>query len=373
MNGGSLSRTLGGWRLERQVGPSAGVAVLSRLAAVVLALVVAGIAIQLTGRSAFDVARQAVQSTLGSRFGIEEAIILATPIIMTGLAVIIAMRIGTWNIGVEGQLFVGGLGAAAVGLNVKAPAFIAFLAMFLAGAAGGALWVFIPALLRAYFELNEIITTLMLNFVAVMLVEYFTYGPWRDTNLKEIFATPRIPYELPTLAGGSAHIGIFVAIAIAILMAIVFRYTRWGYEIAIIGANRKSAQYAGMPVVRYIFIVMLVSGAVAGMAGTIEVTGVAHRLTGVISNGYGYLGFLVAVLSNASPLVMVVAGFLYATLVNAGIALQTIGLSIHAVLAITGLIIVFAAIGEVASHYRVIRRPSFFDDEAEQIRSQNTT
>jgi simple sugar transport system permease protein len=208
--------------------------------------------------------------------------------------------------------------------------------------------------LRAYWNVNEIITTLLLNFVAVLLVNHFAIGPWRDTGAAILSATRRIPYELPMIGGTDIHIGIFIPLIIAALLAILIRNTRWGYEVRVIGSSRGAAEFAGIPVLRHILIIMLISGAIAGMAGMIEVSGTAHRLSGTISNSYGYMGIIAAALANGSPPGVVVAGFLLAVLLNAGIVLQTSGLSVSAMLAINGVILIFAAVGEVATQYHLV-------------------
>jgi ABC-type uncharacterized transport system permease subunit len=359
LNAVRLPLGLSGWKLERRAIVTRKASLISRVVAIVLALLLAGLALELQGKSSIRIAGAALASTLGTWFGIQQALILATPITLTGLAVVLSMRMGVWNIGAEGQLFMGAFAAAAAGLFVSGQPAVILALMFAAGALGGAAWVLLPALARAYANINEIITTLMLNFVAVLFVRHFVTGPWRDLQLHEVFATPRIPYELPTVLGSRLHVGFLVPILVAGGMELWFRYTRMGYEVRMTGANRRTAEFAGIPVVRHIVVVMCASGAIAGIAGTIEVAGTAHRLTGVISSGYGFLGFLIAVLANNSPLPMLLAGVLVAVLLNAGISLQVQGLSIHIVTAITGLILLFAAIGDVAARYRLVRARSY--------------
>jgi len=228
------------------------------------------------------------------------------------------------------------------------------LVLLLAGAVGGALWILLPALAKIYANVNEIITTLLLNFVAFLFAHYFAIGPWRDRKAAVISASYKIPYELPDWVG-ALHIGIFIAIALALIFAFIMRYTRWGYEVTFIGANREAAEYAGMRVSRRMLAVLLLSGAVAGIAGMIEVTGNVHRLQGGISSEYGYLGIIVAALVNGSPVGVIIGGLLMAVLLNAGIILAVQGISVSAVLALTGLILLFAAIGEAAAHYRLVR------------------
>jgi len=351
------------WRLQRQseVAPWAGITF--RVIAVLLVLFISGVIIELSGLSALPLARRAIESTLGSAYGLEQAGVLATSLILTGLAVAVGMRMRLWNIGAEGQFYMGAWAATAIGIHItNGPVLPMFAAMFLAAALAGALWILIPALVRAYWNVNEIITTLLLNFVAILFVNHFAIGPWRDRGVGVLTATYRIPYELPTLTG-SLHIGILIAIVIAIALALMMQNTRWGYEVATIGGNRRAAEFAGMPVTRNILIVMLLSGAIAGVAGMIVVTGTAHRLSGFISNEYGYMGIIVAALANASPLATILVGYLLAVLLNAGIVLQTQGLSVNTVIAINGLILIFAAVGEVAAQYRLVRTGAATDVE----------
>jgi simple sugar transport system permease protein len=343
------------WHLQRRPGVSPWAGIASRAIAVLLALLVSGVIIELSGLPALTLAKKALRSTLGSAYGLEQAGVLATSLILTGLAIAVGMRMRLWNIGAEGQLFLGAWGATAVGIHItNGPPVLMFLLMFVASALAGALWILIPALVRAYWNVNEIITTLLFNFVAILFVNHFAIGPWRDRSAAILTATYRIPYELPKLVG-TLHIGIVIAIMIAIALALSMQNTRWGYEVTTIGGNRRAAEFTGIPVTRNILMVMLLSGGIAGIAGMILVTGSAHRLSGFISNDYGYMGIIVAALANASPLVTVLVGYLLAVLLNAGIVLQTQGLSVNTVIAINGLILLFAAIGEAAAQYRLVR------------------
>ncbi|MCJ7569678.1 MAG: ABC transporter permease, partial [Anaerolineales bacterium] len=359
MNTRRLPFRLTGWKLERRVIITRKVSIISRVVAVVLALLLTALALELQGKSSLHIVGTALASIFGTWFGIQQLLIVATPITLTGLAVVLSMRMGIWNIGVEGQLFMGAFAAAGVGLFVDGPPVLVLLLMFFAGALGGAAWILLPAIGRALYNINEIITTLMLNFVAILFVRHFVTGPWRDLSLREVFATPRIPYELPTLFGSRLHIGFLIPILFAGFMELWFRYSKMGYEVRLTGANRRTAEFAGIPVVRNIVIVLCASAAISGVAGTIEVAGTTHRLTAVISNGYGFFGVLIAVLANNAPLPTLIAGVLVAALLNAGIFLQVQGLSSNIVLAITGLILLFAAIAEIVARYRLVRARSY--------------
>lgn len=343
------------WQFQRQANVPLGLNILVRLVAVVLSLTLVGVVLKLIGMDPLALGMKAIKQTMGTAYGLQQALILATPLVLTGLAVAVGMRMSLWNIGADGQLYLGAFVATAVALNVKGPAPLMVVVVLLAGAAGGALWMLIPALVRAYWNVNEIIMTLLLNFVAVLLVNYFVMGAWRDTGAAILSATPRLPYALPVLGNSYLHIGFIIAILVAILLTLAFQSTRWGYEVRIIGSNRRTAEFAGISVVRNILVVMLLSGALAGLSGAIEVTGTTHRLSGTISNGYGFMGIIVAALADASPLAVLPVGFLLAVLLNAGIVLQTQGLSVNTVLAINGVILIFAAVGEAAAHYRLVR------------------
>ncbi len=345
----------GSWRLRRRSDVPLWLGIVIRLLAVVLALLLVGLVLELTGFDPAALGAKALKQTLGTAYGLQQVAILATPLIMTGLAVAVGMRMRLWNIGVDGQLYMGAFVTTAVALFVPLPPALKLPLMFLAGALGGALWILVPALLRAYWNVNEIITTLLLNFVAVLLVNHFAIGPWRDTATSILSATPRLPVLLPMLGSSYMHAGIFTPLIVAVLLTVVIQNTRWGYEVRMIGGSRGVAEFAGIPVLRQIMVILLISGAIAGLAGMIEVSGTAQRLSGTISNSYGYMGIIVAALANGSPLGVIVAGLLLAGLLNAGIVLQTSGLSVSAMLAINGVILIFAAVGEVAAQYRLVR------------------
>ncbi len=342
------------WRLQRRNVPSRWARVICGLVAVLLALVVALIIFQLVGLDALTIGKKALVSTFGKAYGIEQGFVLATPLLITGLAVALGMKLGLWNVGAEGQLFVGAIAATGVGLFVDGPRVLVLTLMFLAAAAAGAVLAFIPAVTRALWNVNEILTTLMLNFVAQYLCVYFVMDAWHDAEGAVLIATARVPYELPMLKG-TMHIGFLIGAVIAVVLFLALRGTRWGYEVSIIGGNRRAAEFAGIPVVRHIITTMLLSGAIAGVAGAIEVAGTVHRLSMTISPGYGFYGIVVSALAGASPLAMVPISYLLAVLFNAGIVLQTQGLSVNTMVAVNGLILLLAAVGEVASQYHFVR------------------
>ena len=202
------------WRVQRfpsAVLPRAALA--ARIAAIVFALVVSGIVLAFTGINPVPLGGEVISATFGSDFELEDLALLFTPLILTGLAVAVTLRVGIWNIGAEGQFYMGAFGATAVGLFVDGPAPLVLTTMVAAGIAGGALWILVPTLARAYAEVNELITTLLLNFVASLIVYYVSTGPWHERGTMTFAATPRITYALPEFYG-SIHWGFVVAIAL---------------------------------------------------------------------------------------------------------------------------------------------------------------
>lgn len=337
-------------RLQRvsAIGPRAVVA--ARVLSVAAALGVGGAAFALAGYDVPMLAASVVHS-LGSLFGLEDLGLLYSPLLLTGLAAAVALRIGLWNIGGEGQFYAGAIAATLMGLNLNGPSPLMLPLLALAGFAGGAAWALVPALARAFLAIDEIITTLLLNFVAVLLVNFLCTGPLRDPAQAVTSASARIPYEVPPLLD-DLHWGLGVSAALVAVMAALSALTRWGYETRVAGANRHAARYAGIPVRRRLMQVLLLSGGLAGVAGMLEVVGTVHRLQGGISNNYGYLGIMVAVLAGGVPLAVLPAALLMALILNAGTVLQAYGVSNYEVLALTGLVLLFTAVGERLAYYR---------------------
>jgi simple sugar transport system permease protein len=343
------------FRVQRLPSASPAAALAARFLAIVLAIAIAGLVLALNGAEPVKLASRAIKSTFGSRFGLEDMALLVTPLILTGLSVAVALRAGAWNIGAEGQFYVGAFAASGLALFIEAPPSVMLPLMFAVGALGGSIWILVPALARAYADVSELITTLLLNFVASLLVYYVSTGPWLDPGGQALATTARLPYDVPEV-WGTVHWGLPIAVLMTLVLTAVLNFTRWGYEVRIAGANREAARYSGMPFRRHLVAIMLLSGAIAGVAGMLEVTGTVHRLQGGISNNFGYLGITVAVLARGSILGVLAAAALMGIILNAGISLQTQGLNVSTVLAITGLILFLTAIGDELAHYRLVRQ-----------------
>ncbi|ODT29438.1 MAG: sugar ABC transporter [Hydrogenophaga sp. SCN 70-13] len=341
-------------RIQRVPSESLAGGVAARLVAIVLALVVAAIVFAFTGADLGKLGAHVLKSTFGSRFGLMDLGLIMTPLTLTGLAVMIALKVGAWNIGAEGQFCAGAFAATAVALFVPGPNVVVLPLMFVAGALGGMIWILIPTLARAYADVSELITTLLLNFVGVLLIYYVATGPWLDPSGVSFASTARLPHDVPSF-WGDVHWGLPLAILLTVAVAAVLNFTRWGYEVRIAGSNPNAARYAAIPFRRHLIVVMLMSGAIAGLAGMLEAAGTAHRLQGGISNNFGYIGIMVAVLARGSAIGVIAGAALMAIILKSGISLQTQGVNISTVLAITGLILFFTALADELSHYRIVR------------------
>jgi simple sugar transport system permease protein len=226
--------------------------------------------------------------------------------------------------------------------------------MLLAAIGAGALWIAGPALARAYAGVSELITTLLLNFVAALLVYWLATGPWLDPGGRALGSTARIVHDIPAF-WGDVHWGLPAGLVLTVIVGGMLNFTRWGYEIRLCGANADAARYAGIPVRRHLIVVMLTGGALAGIAGMFEVAGTVHHLQGGISNNFGYLGIMVAVLARRSTVGVPAGAVFVALLLDAGTVLATRGVDVSVVLAVTGLVLLYTAIGDEVAHYRIVR------------------
>jgi len=309
------------------------------IGAVMVALVISGLLIALIGGDPFAVGAHIVQSSLGNVGVLSDTLVKATPLIFTGLACALAFRMRLWNIGAEGQLYFGAWGASTVVLLPIVPAgsspFVVVPLMLVAGVLAGAVWGGLAGWLKARFNVNEIISTLMLNYIAILWVRYWVFGPWSEGGFQLSRQFPREAW-LPRLtdfsktfhdlAGLTTHLGFVIGVICAFLVWFLLKRTRKGYEIRLIGDNPRAARYAGINIGRNVILVMLMSGGLAGLAGMVEVTGSVHRLQDGISPGYGFTGVIIAYLARFNPFGVVIAAILFGALILAGREIQPAGI-----------------------------------------------
>jgi simple sugar transport system permease protein len=354
---------------------AARVTLLVPLLSVLAALAVGAVFLALTGNNPWTVYVEMADTAFGSSRGISETLISATPLILTGVAAAIAFKMLLWNIGAEGQLLVGAIFASGVGILIGSgtPAVLALPLVVVAGAVGGSVWASLSAVPRVYLGTNEIITTLMLNFVALNLMNYLVLGsfsPWRDPAATQfpqgrpIADSARLPEFFHRL-----DYGIFIAIGVAVLAWLLIGKTRWGFEVRIAGDSVDTARYAGIGVPMKIMGVFLLSGAAAGLAGSLLVAGVLGKMDPrSLDLGLGFIGIIVAALARLNPIAVVPVAVLIGALNNAGPSLQAIGVPTATVRMLQGAILIFAVGGEflIANKIRLRRRPRVSETQLEE-------
>jgi simple sugar transport system permease protein len=264
-------------------------------------------------------------STLGSAYGLSETIVKMIPLVLTALAVAIPARIWLINVGGEGQLFIGALAATGAALHLAfLPAWLLLPAMAVAGALGGGLWAAASGYLHARGWVSETISTLLMNYVAVLLVHFVVFGPWKDPEGVNYPQTAEfVPAGiLPTLGTTRIHLGLVFGLVALVLFALAIHRTRWGLEVRAIGGNAEAARRTGIPIGRYVVALMFIGGGLAGLAGMAEVSAIQGRLRPSLSPGYGYSGFLVAWMTRGHPVGILVASFGLAVITAGGDILQ---------------------------------------------------
>lgn len=327
------------------------------VAAIAFGLLAGGVLFACLGVNPAVAYTEVLKGALGSGYGLSEIVTKAIPLTLTALAGLVCYKMLIWNIGAEGQLCVGAIATVAVVRWFPVEnGILMFLLMFSAAAIAGGLWGGIAGVLKAKWNVNETITTLMLNYVGINLSEYFIYGPWKDPMswgfpfTKDFHQAAR----LWTFGGTRIHGGIFIALAIAAIAHIMLKYSKWGYEIRVIGENPRAARYAGINIARNIILVTFIGGAIAGLAGMSEMAGLHGRMSRGFSMDYGYTGILVAWLARLSPAYVPLVAFLMGILLVGGDTLQVVmGLPLASIKILQGLIL-FSMIGaETFSRFKI--------------------
>jgi general nucleoside transport system permease protein len=338
----TLTKKRPSWRVKiepRLDEPPAWYPAVVSVGAVIAALILGGILISLAGGNPFASYAHIARASFGEIGVLSDTIVKATPIILTALACSIAFRMKLWNIGAEGQFIMGAWGASAVVLTpilaAETSRWLFIPVMAIAGMAMGAVWGYIPGYLKAKFNVNEIISTLMLNYVAISWANFWVFGVWTEGGfqMSPVFPTnawlPRLSEyaeSIPLFRGLTTHAGLLLGILAAVVLWFIVYRSRWGYEIRLIGDNPRAAKYAGINITRNTILVMMLSGALAGLGGMSEVTGVVHRLqTAPIAAGYGFTGIIVAWLAKLNPLATILVSILFGALILAGREIQPSG------------------------------------------------
>lgn len=353
-------------RLERRQDTPVALQILIPILSVVVTLVLCAGLVWLAGADVGEAYSLLLLSTFQSGYDIQDTLVKAAPLLFTGLAVIVAFRAKFWNIGAEGQLMAGAMAAAFNGQRMILPAGSLAPLMVLGAALAGALWALLPALLKVRLKVDDVVTTLLLNFIMLYTVTALLEGPWRDASGYPNSPSVRFEAEFPTLglpfvSGFGVHLGVVLALLVAIAVWWMLTRTTLGFRIRAVGHNPAASDYAGINVGRTIVIAALISGGLAGLAGAGEVGGVRFQVTSDLSSGYGYAGIVIATLAELNPLGAVPAAIFFAVIFNgAGTMARATGVPIYLADVIQGIALVTMVAGRLFAVYRLrlVRSPS---------------
>ncbi len=288
--------------------------------AVLAALIVGAILIALTGVNPFFAYQKMWEGIAKSNYQVGLVLVKATPLLIIGLGLGFVFNSGVFNIGAEGQLYMGALLGTAIAIqDLGVPAWLHVALSLVGGFVGGGLWGLLPGYLKARHNINEVITTILLNYIAIYIVSYFTHGPLRDNPLAEA-ALPQTPQvqlssQLPLIWPPTRlHAGFPLGLGLALVLYLVTYRMAFGYKARAVGSSPAAAHYAGMNTTLIMVIVMVVSGGLAGVAGTVEILGVQHRLRDMFSPGLGYSAIAIALMGNNHPFGILLAALLFGAL-----------------------------------------------------------
>ena len=319
-------------------------AVFFPLVGILLSLIVSALFIEMADISAIKAYGYLLQGAFGDVYNLGNSLIRATPLLFSALAVAVAFRANFFNIGAEGQLYMGALLATAVGIGLGKMPVIDMIIVILSGMIGGAIWGFFPALLKAILGINEVIVTIMMNYIAIYTVNYFVAGPLNDSitlfpQSLPIADTAKLPV---IIQGTSIHGGVMLGILMVFLVYILLSKTTLGYKLKAVGKNQKAARICGINVPLTIILTMLISGALAGLGGVVEIMGVYGRLNEGFSPGYGYLGIPIALIGRNEPLGIALTAILFGALLTGANSMQSgAGVPASLIYVIQGLAVLF--------------------------------
>ncbi len=287
------------WKVTRRAEPLNWGSFLLFGVALALSLGLGALMLMAQGKPALGGILLLLEGGFGHGYSLEDTLLKAIPIFLCAAGVAVCFRMHIWNIGAEGQFALGAIGATAVTIFFpEAPIWAMLPGMFLASLFAGAAWAYIPAVFRLYFHMNEIISSLMLNYIAVYILQFLVFGPWKDPGGSGMPMSPPFPAAaVVPLFFGRVHAGLWICVVIGLGLFVFFKYTRLGFELMVSGENPRTAYYAGMPYAFLFSFALCLCGALAGLAGAIEVSATVGKLQTSVLTGYGYTAIVVAWLS----------------------------------------------------------------------------
>ncbi len=311
-------------RLEQREKSSAWLNLTLPLLAIAATLVLCGGLIVLAGANVFEAYTVLFASALDSKFNIVETVVKAAPLVLTGLAVAVAFRAKFWNIGAEGQFLLGAMAAVFIGTQEWLPAWTLVPLMIVSGILAGGLWAVLPAILKTRLKVDDVVTTLLLNFIVFYAMMALLDGPWKDPlsgypDSPDILPEAEFPILLPATR---LHLGVLLAALAAVFVWWLMRFTTLGFAIRAVGENPRAAAYAGHNITRVIILTALISGGLAGLAGVGEAAGLHFQVMAGISTGYGYTGIVIAMLARLNPLGVVPSALFFAIIITGAEAMS---------------------------------------------------
>ncbi|MDR0357078.1 MAG: ABC transporter permease [Clostridiales Family XIII bacterium] len=327
-----------------------------RISSVALSLVFAGIVLLFFDLNPFTVFATIIEGSVGSASRVQQTIVKAIPLTIASLGILVAFKMKFWNIGGEGQIVMGALAASFVALNFgDAPRPVLLLLMAVASVVAGGIWALIPAAFKAKMGTNEVIFTLMMNYIAIKFVTYLQYGPWRDPNSKGFPKIPNFSENglLPSLFG--VHIGWVIALILTVAVYLFINYTKKGYEITVVGASIDTAGYAGMNIPSVIMTAMFISGGLCGLVGMIQASAIEKTLVYGISANYGFTAIITTWLARLNAAAVLFVCIAFAMLLQGASFIQ-LAMNVPAAVAgvVQGVILFFVLGSEFFIRYKVL-------------------
>ncbi|WP_424980339.1 ABC transporter permease [Leisingera sp. S232] len=347
-------------RIEPRENPSRAFAVGIPILSAVISLALAAIPLLAAGANPITAYGEMIRGVFGSVFALSEMLTRATPLIFTGLAAALAFRAKLWNIGAEGQLYLGAMAVVAIGSGyLDAPGFVLLPLIILLGAGAGAAGMMAPTYLKVRFGADEVVTTLLLNFIILIFLQMMLEGPLQDPmGLGWPQSAPILDQGMlpPLMERMRVHSGLIIALVLAGIAQFMLARSVWGFKLRAVGENAAAARHAGINVNRSLFGVAAISGALAGLAGVSEVAGLKGYLTSDLSPGFGYTGIVVAMLAGLSPVGVVVAAlFIASVFVGADSMSRAMGVSSFLADLVVSMSLLCVLVGGFLAKYRILR------------------
>ena len=347
-------------RIEPRSAPPRALTLGVPILSAVIALLLAAIPLWFAGANIATAYAEMFKGVFGSLFSFSEMLTRATPLIFTGLAAALAFRAKLWNIGAEGQLYLGAMAAVAIGTGaLDVPGYVLLPLIIILGCAAGAAGMAVPAYLKTRFGADEVVTTLLLNFVILIFLQMMLEGPLKDPmGLGWPQSSPILDQGMlpPLMERMRLHSGLIIALVAAVVAQFMLARSVWGFRLRAVGENAAAARHAGIRVNRTLFSVAIVSGALAGMAGVSEVAGLKGYLTADLSPGFGYTGIVVAMLAGLSPVGVVISAlFIASVFVGADSMSRAMGVSSYLADLVVAMSLLCVLVGGFAARFRITR------------------